>query len=117
MPKSVTIVITLLVSILILLGLSRQILDALNSGKRIEVALDKVNKLQQENNQLKKKLSEVQSTDFLEQTARDKLGFSKKGETVIIIPDELMNKVLGENKRVEEEKISNWQGWLRLFLR
>ena len=57
------------------------------------------------------------SQDFIEQQARDKLGLAKEGETIVIIPEEKINQVLGMAKQVVEPRLPNWQGWLRLFWR
>lgn len=101
---------------LILLGLGKQIATALQAAKRLDVAADQVDKLQQENRQLKDKLAEAEKYNFIEQIARDKLNMAKPGETIVVIPENAVNQVLGAKKVVEEVKLPNWQGWLKLFM-
>ena len=65
-----------------------------------------------ENNKLKSKLSYAQSNDFVEEEARNKLFWTKKGEESVLIPQELINQ--GENSS-EAIKDSNLQKWWKLF--
>ncbi len=116
MPKIVTISLVITVVLLILFGLGRQIISALDAGKRLDLAIDEVSKLQQKNQELKQKLTQAKSQDTLEQTLRDKLNMAKPNETIVVIPKEAIDRVLGANKVIEEIKIPNWQGWLRLFI-
>ncbi len=109
----------LIIVILVVLILSYNILaqtfNTLKSESRLAEATNELNRLQRQNQELKKRLTEVKSPEFIEQQARDKLGLAKSGETVVIIPDKEIEKVLGVNTEVEEVKLPNWQGWLRLF--
>lgn len=108
-------VITLLLGLFY--GLGRQVYSSLQAGNRLNVEAEELAKLQQKNTELKKKLVEVQSPQFVEKEARDKLNFTRPNETIVIIPQEEIDKILGIEERVEEIKIPNWQGWLRLFLK
>lgn len=97
-------------------ALGSQIYDSLRSGDRLNQETKKLVNLQKRNMELKNKLSEVQSVGFIEEEARNKLGLAREGETVVIISQKEIDKVLGvEKKQVEEPKIPNWQGWLKLF--
>jgi cell division protein FtsB len=63
--------------------------------------------------QLKKKLDEVQSPDFVEKEAREKLGLGRAGEEVIVIP----NDVLGGDRVGEvQTEDPSWVKWRRLYL-
>ena len=114
MPKILTIIVIIIVAIAILTGLARQIASALEAGKRLDQAADTVSALQDKNRELKVKLTEVKSPQYIEQIARNKLNMAKPDDTVIVIPKELINKVLGVNTKVEQIKLPNWQGWLKL---
>lgn len=105
------------VSLVIAWGLISQILTTLKSGDKLTVALDKLHQLEVQNTELKRRLEEVKSPEFAEKEARDKLGLIKEGETLVIIPKDKIDQVLGIAKKVEEVKLPNWQGWLKLFLR
>jgi cell division protein FtsB len=115
MPKTVSIVLVLIVVVLILVGLFKQINNALLAEQRLNQAVEEVAKLQDKNKGLKNKLLEVQSQDYIETIARDKLGLSRPNETVVVIPKESLNRVLGLNTKIEEIKLPNWQGWLKLL--
>lgn len=99
-------------------ALGNQIYDSLNSGDRLEKETEALMKLQKKNLDLKNKLREVQSMGFIEKEARNKLNLAREGETVMILSQEKIEEILrAEKKQLEEPKIPNWQGWLRLFWR
>ena len=106
----------ILIIFLIAYNLIVQIMDALRSGERLSGAADKAYLLEVKNKQLKQKLQETQSSEFIEQQARNKLGLSKKGETVVIIPEEKLKLVMGASQSAEV-RLSNWLGWWRMFFR
>ena len=107
-------VIVLLVG-LIFLGLGKQIATALQAGQRLDNAAAEVNQLQKTNQELKSKLEEVQKISYVEEIARDKLSMAKPGETLVVVPEKAVDQVLGAQKVVQEIKLPNWQGWLKLF--
>jgi cell division protein FtsB len=51
----------------------------------VEKAENDLNKLARERTMLESELSYVRSNEFIEKEARDKLGLSREGETVIVI--------------------------------
>jgi len=69
-----------------------QINDALKSGDRLSSQAEVVYELEKENKELKKKLSEVESPEFIEEEARNKLGLGKNGEVIVIIPDKTLKQ-------------------------
>lgn len=101
---------------LILTSLIKSISESLNTSKRLEGQVEEVARLQEENKRLKKRLEEVLKLEFIEEVARNKLNLSRPNETVVVIPLETINQVIASNKEVEEPKLPNWQGWLRLFI-
>jgi cell division protein FtsB len=116
MNKVISIIVIVIVAISILTGLSKQIVTALNASKRVEEQANRVTKLTEKNNQLKKELVQAQTPDAIEKIARDELNLSKPGETIVMIPDELITRVVEESKPKEEPKLANWEGWLKLFI-
>lgn len=115
--KKLALILIIILFFGIFYGLSKQILGSLQAGKRLERETEELVQLQKKNIELKKELIEVQTPQFIEREARDKLNFSRPNETVIIIPEEEIDKVLGIEKKIGETKIPNWQGWLKLFWR
>lgn len=114
--KRTGIIIIILVVTLIAYNLVAQIFQALNSGDRLNKEAEELFKLELKNKELKNKLSQTKSLEFLEEMARDKLNLAKKGETIVVIPEEKIQEVLGTTKASEEQKLPNWQGWLKLFI-
>ena len=116
MIRKVVIVIIILASFGIFYGLGRQIYDTLQSGKRLDDEASTVTSLQEKNSELKKRLSETQTTEFIERQARDKLNLARPNETIVIIPEAELQKVLGAEKKEDQGSIlPNWLGWLKVF--
>lgn len=111
--------IILVAIILLVLGFAYnllvQITKALRSGERLSTQAETVYKLEAKNKELKKKLSEIESPEFIEEQARDKLGLGRPGETVVIIPEEKLKLILGASQSAEEVRLFNWLGWLKVF--
>ena len=109
--------IIIIVVLVIAYSLVVQITQAIKSGERLSQATDAVYQLQGKNKELKKKLSEIQSPQFIEQQARDKLGLSKKGETVVIIPDQTIKMLLGASSSAQIIRFPNPLGWWKVFFK
>ncbi len=116
MSKKIVILLVGVVVVALAWSLIGQIMTTVKSGDRLQEDADKLHSLEIKNNELKAKLEEVKKPSFVEQQARDKLGLSREGETIVIIPDDKLNQVLGVAKNKEEIRLPNWQGWLKLFL-
>ena len=115
MAKRIVLLIALLVVLFIVYKLLLQIMDALKSGERLSTQAQKVFNLENKNKELKKRLSEVKSPQFIEEQARNKLGLGKPGETIVIIPDKKIKEVLGASESAKEARLPNWLGWLKVF--
>lgn len=115
MIRLISLLTVILIVALILFGLGRQIYLALQAGKRLDTAAEEVSNLQQQNRTLRERYTQAQKYDFIEEIARDKLNLAKSGETLIVIPERAINKVLNAQKQIPEVKLPNWQGWLKLF--
>jgi cell division protein FtsB len=64
------------------------------------------------NQKLKAQISIVQSKDFIEEEARNKLFMAKPGEQPVIIPSNLLQE---EKEKKPQDKLPNWQKWWDLF--
>lgn len=117
MIKKITLGILALIVLVIAYNLIVQIVSAIKSGERLTEAADAVYRLEIKNNQLKQKLVQTQSSDFIEEQARNKLGLGKKGEIVVIIPDDKLRLVLGASQSAQEVRFPNWLGWLKVFFK
>ena len=97
-------------------NLIRQINDAVHSSERLSAQAEAVYQLEAKNKELKNKLSDIQSPEFIEHQARNKLGLGKVGETIIIIPEEKLKQVLGVPESAQI-RLPNWLGWWRVFFK
>lgn len=98
-------------------SLIRSIQKAKQVKERIQSKQVAVEKAAKENEELKKKLQEVQSPQFIEKQLRDKLGYAKEGEIVVVLPDEETLRSLVPDLEEEEDTLPdpNWKRWLKLF--
>lgn len=117
MLKKIILGVIILIVLIIAYNLLIQISDALKSGERLSDAVDVVYKLEAQNRELKKKLIQAQSQEFIEQQARNKLGLGKSGETIVIIPEDKLKSVLGATQSAQVVRLPNWLGWWRVFFR
>ncbi len=82
------------------------------TGDRLTGAQQQLNAAKKERSELQKRLTWVQSPEFVEQEAREKLSMGRPGEVVVILP-----KAEQESGRVEEqEKKPNWKKWWDLYI-
>ncbi len=80
------------------------------TGDRITQAQVELDKTKKEQAELKQRLAEVQTPEFVEKEAREKLGYGKDGEIIVIVP-----QIEPENREVEEQQ-ENWQKWWNLYI-
>ena len=116
MYKKLLVIVIIIVAIIFLIGLIRQINAALGSDKRLDQLLEDVAKLEKENKEFKKELASAETYDSVEEIARDDLNMSFPDETIVIVPKELIEKVLTPPSKPIEVKMTNWEGWMKLFI-
>lgn len=114
MLKKISLGLIILVSLILGYNLITQAVETAKSGERLSQAAEIVYKLEIKNRQLKQDLSQMQSAEFIEKEVRNKLGFAKKGETIVVIPEEKLKMVLGASSSAQI-RLQNWLGWWRLF--
>lgn len=107
----------LVLALFFVVSLSRNVFRILQARKRIDEEQGRVNKLRDENEALKKRLAETQSEAFIETQLRDRLGLSKEGEIIVVLPDSDTLKKIAPARPEEEETLPDptWKRWLRLF--
>ena len=116
MFKKFLVIVIIIVAVIILVGLMRQIYTALGADNRFNQVLEDVNKLERENKDLRKQLAQAESLDSIEEIARDDLNMSLPNETVVVVPENLIDRVVNPPPPYTPPKPSNLEGWLRLFL-
>jgi cell division protein FtsB len=110
--KKVAYIFTIIICLLIINGLVRSIFDLWNKQDLVVKAKEDLSHEKQKNQELKSQLSYVQSSEFIEEEARDKLFLVKPGESGVIVPEELIKKK--EEKVIEI--IPNYKQWINLFI-
>ena len=73
---------------------------------------EKLEELKNKNWQLEQTLKEVQSEEFIEKEAREKLGMGKNGEIVVILSESKNQKI---KKSKNQKELENWKKWYNLF--
>ena len=81
------------------------------AGDKVEVARRELADAQAEQERLKTQLEYVQSDEFVEREAREKLGLGKPGETVVIVPTP--GNIQDSGFKIQDEP--NWRKWWRLY--
>lgn len=79
-------------------------------GQEVKQVENELAGAQKRNEELKKEFQYVQSDEFVEKEAREKLGLGKPGETVLIIPKEEPSYA-----KATEGK-PNWWKWYELYI-
>ncbi|PJE58172.1 MAG: hypothetical protein COU81_02035 [Candidatus Portnoybacteria bacterium CG10_big_fil_rev_8_21_14_0_10_36_7] len=94
-------------------------------SKELKKVEDKIKNLGQSNEKLVALIKDMQDPSFLEKEARQKLNLQKEGESVVIVPKEVEDKLQklateqAEEKKLEEkraEPIANWLSWIYYFI-
>lgn len=116
MIRKIAVGVIIVIILLVAYNLIVQITDAVRSGERLSQAADKVYQLEKKNKELRQKLLQIGSSEFIEEQARNKLGLAKTGETVVIIPDEKIKQILGATESAQV-RLPNWLGWLKVFFK
>lgn len=110
--KKVAFFITIVVSLIIINGLVRSILDLWNKQDVVVRARQDLDREKRKNEELKVQLGYVKSNEFVEEEARNKLFLVKPGESDVIIPKNLIKKK--EEKPPPPPPV--WKQWMNLFI-
>lgn len=111
----------IVVSLFVIHGFSRSLIELWGQKQRLKRAKDQLTKLEQQEVELKRQLKYYQSDEYVEQIARDKLLLRKEGETVILFPDQNDNNPISTNKPINtndsqiDKNLPNWKKWAQLF--
>lgn len=86
--------------------------------KQVEEERVRVEKMEAENKALQTQINEAQGTEFIEKQMRDKLGLTKEGEAMVVLPDEEIVKSFAPPLSTIENSLPdpNWMKWKKLFL-
>lgn len=109
--------IVLIVSLFLIFSMLRSTWGLLQKGKTLDEARDNVRGLEEEQAKLLEMREVVESEEFVEREAREKLGLAKPGEVVVILPsDDILRKFapkFEEEEFVQDQPI--WRRWAGMF--
>lgn len=115
MSKRIGFIILMILIFIAAISLIRQTTEALQAGTRLDKATEELTALQDQNRQLKNRLTNVQTVNFVEEQARNKLNLARPNETIVIIAQADINALINPPKSATESAKPYWQGWLDLF--
>lgn len=106
--------ISLLLIILIILATQIGAIIDLSGRKSLLTERERdLEKVKNEQNSLKKKASIVNTPEFIEKEAREKLGMGRDGETIVLLPPSGRETV--NNDDDSSSKLPVWSQWLKLI--
>jgi cell division protein FtsB len=78
---------------------------------------EKIEKMKEENVRLEAEIAQTQGSEFIEKQIRDRLGFAKEGEAIVILPDAETLRKLAPQILIEKDTLPdpNWRRWMKLF--
>ncbi len=109
--KKILFFVAIFVCLIIINNLIRSIASIWQKEELSLNAQKELNYQKERNRRLKSELSYVQTEEFIEKQARDKLFMTKPNEAIVIVPKADENKILP--KKIEEKP--NWRKWWELF--
>lgn len=115
MRKKIFFLLILVFCSLIIIQLSKNLWGFYVASQRINKEKEKIAQLTQKNEELREKLKEIQTEEFVEREARDSLGLAKEGETVVVIEEESITGSTGTTSITGGEDLPVWRQWVRLF--
>lgn len=107
----------IVIGLFIAVALAKNIFTLLKAEGRISDLKQRVEEEEKKRSELSSQKVEVSSSGFIEKEARDTLGLSKEGESIVVLPPQeflkgLVKPVTDDNSI---ENKPNWQKWLELF--
>lgn len=102
----------IIASIFIINNLARSIYTLWDKRDLLEKAKVDLEEKKKASQELEGKLEVVQSQEFIESQARNKLLLVKPGEQLVILPSISSTE---EDNKAQKKEAPNWQQWWRLF--
>ncbi|OGM25698.1 hypothetical protein A2962_03970 [Candidatus Woesebacteria bacterium RIFCSPLOWO2_01_FULL_39_61] len=104
-------------AILLMISLTKSIEKVRQANLQVKEKEEMLNKVVDENKVLEARLREARDDIYIEKQLRDKLGYAKEGEIVVILPeDDVLRKLAPEEKKEEETLPDpNWKKWMKVF--
>lgn len=103
----------LILLVALLFNVSRTLVDLNRQNNIIKETEDRLQKSKVENEKLKRDLAMVESSEYIEKEARNKLNLGKEGEIVLLLPS--ISPIISPTPAPIDD-FANWQRWIKLFL-
>src|SRR3989338_8126285 len=96
MKRNFLLFVALLIGIILVVNSLRRLVSFRSTAQQVKDAEKRLETLKKESESLKRELEYKKSKDFAESEIRNKLGLTKEGETVVILPgDKTSDQELG----------------------
>ncbi len=102
-------------NIFLIVNLSRSIYEIWRKKDIVHEREVALREAQAQNDELKKKIAEAESPEFIEKTAREKLGLVKDNEVVVLMDALKITSKESEDETNPLDSDPNWKRWWRLF--
>jgi len=110
--KKVVFFTTIIASLIIINNLIQSIYSLWHKKELLVTAQTQLEKEKERNRQLSQRFKVVQSQEFIEEEARNKLFLGRPGESQVIIPQSLASAAASRGKIPQKP---NWKLWWELF--
>jgi len=97
----------------LLISLGERVFSLWQAEERVRRIKRQWEEVRAKNEELVEKLGYVESEEFVEKEARDRLNLGKEGEVIIVLPKELVEKEV--EKEEKKEDLPNWKKWVEVF--
>ncbi len=104
----------LIIGVVLFVRLAGNVLRLVNAGGRVADEEKKLKAAQALTQQLKGQLAQVQTPEYMEREAREKLGYGKPGEVVLVMPPQ--DQITNNKLQITNQDQQNWVKWRKLYL-
>lgn len=102
----------LIIIVILFINITRSWVKWQQRTQILENAKDRLYQQQEEQKNLERELARVQSKQYVEEQARDKLNMTREDEIMLIIPSPF---IVQQPTPTPMDNSPNWQKWMRLF--
>jgi cell division protein FtsB len=99
--------------ILMIFRIGANVVRLIKAGEQAEEVKKELAEAEKKNAELKKTLALVQTPEYMERQAREKLGYGLPGEVELVMPEEQRAK---SQEQITSENLPNWKQWRKLYL-
>lgn len=95
--------------VFLVVSLTRSLIDLWQKGGLLDKEEERFAKIRLENEELNNEFTKLQTPEYIERQAREKLGLAREGEAVVIVPP------VEEKETPKEIAKPVWQQWVSLL--